>query len=229
MEGERKPMVLLVYYTFTQQTGSVMDVMAGALRQRGCEVTECLIEFTDSHYSKRFSKLPMKWPVFKIVGMLPAQARRKTGEIRIPPEGTEGDYDLVVFGSPTWWLTTNMPVRSYLHTEAAKKVLDGKPFAAASISRRYWKGNIQTIRDLGTANGGKWIAETHFVAAGNQVMSMLSWVVFMFFGGPRGHFLGIPLPAPNLKPDYAGQARAFIDKVADKALRPSRADAETAP
>ena len=76
--------VLFVYYSFTQQTARAAETMADALRTRGCDVTLAPLEFTDSHYGERFRKLPMNWPIAKIVGMLPAQARRKTGEIRIP-------------------------------------------------------------------------------------------------------------------------------------------------
>src|SRR5262245_41365386 len=119
--------VLFVYYSFTNQTRSVANTMADVLRARGCDVTEAALEFTDEHYGKRFSKLPMSWPVAKIVGMLPAQLRRKTGKVVIPPEATSGEYDLVVIGSPTWWLTTCMPVRSYLHDRASMPVLAGKP------------------------------------------------------------------------------------------------------
>ena len=81
----------------------------------------------------------MSWPIAKIFSMLPAQLRKKTGDIRIPPEASGGDYDLVVIGSPTWWLTTCMPVRSYMHDPASGRVLAGKPFAAFSTSRRYYK------------------------------------------------------------------------------------------
>ena len=69
----------------------------------------------------------------------------------------QGDYDLVVIGSPTWWLTTNMPIRSYLKSSAAESVLDGKPFAAFSVSRRYWKGNMKDVRKLGEDSGGRWV------------------------------------------------------------------------
>src|SRR5262245_54672036 len=139
--------VLFVYYSFTQQTRRVAETMAQALRARGCDVTEAAIEFTDAHYGARFSKLPMRKPIAKIVGMLPAQRRKKTGEIRIPSEASNGSYDLVVIGSPTWWLTTCMPVRSYMHDPAAKRVLAGKPFAVFSTSRRYYKDNLKTIRE----------------------------------------------------------------------------------
>ena len=229
MNGETEPKVLIVYYTFTKQTGLVVEAMASRFAERSCDVTKAALEFTDPRHGKKFSTLPMHWPVVKIVSMLPSQLRRKTGEIGIPPNAQGGDYDLVVFGSPTWWLTTNMPVRSYLESPAARNVLDGKPFAAASVSRRYYRGNLKAIRKLGERNGGRWIDETHFLAAGNQVMSMLSWLAFMFFGGPRGHFLGIPLPKPNLKPDYEEQAKTFVDAVADDVFGRTASADESAP
>lgn len=219
MNGETKPRVLIVYYSFTKQTELVADAMGKRFTELGCDVVRAPLAFTDLRHGKKFSKLPMHWPVVKIVSMLPAQLGRKTGEIGIPREAQEGDYDLVVFGSPTWWLTTNMPVRSYLESPAAHTILDGKPFAAASVSRRYYRGNLEGIRALGERSGGRWTGETHFVASGNQVMSMLSWLAFMFFGGPRGHFLGIRMPKPNLQPGYEEQARSFVDGLMDSVLR----------
>jgi len=170
--SEERPRVLFVYYTFTQQTGMVVDAIAEELTAQGCSVSKCVLEFRDAHYGGRFTSLPMSWPIWNIVGMLPAQMRRKTGDIGIPLEAQQGDYDLVVFGSPTWWLTTCMPVRSYLHSPAAKSVLAGKPFAAVSVSRRYYKGNLGDIRKLGERAGGTWAGGTHFVSDGNQVSSM---------------------------------------------------------
>jgi hypothetical protein len=220
---DERPTVLFVYYTFTKQTGMVIDAIADELTARGCAVTKCALEFPDAHYGGRFSKLPMSWPIWNIVGMLPAQRRRKTGEIGIPPEAQHGDYELVVFGSPTWWLTTCMPVRSYLQSPAAKAVLDGHPFAGVSVSRRYYKGNLGDIKQLGEQAGGTWAGGEHFVSDGNQVMSMASWLVFMRKNEPRSHYLGVPLPRPNLKADYAEHAKRYADELADTVL--SRATA----
>ena len=158
----------------------------------------------------------MRRPALKIPRILVAQRMRRTGEIRIPEEATRGDYDLVVVGSPTWWLTTNMPIRSYLKSPEAKTVLDGKPFAAFSVSRRYWKGNMKDVRKLGEGNGGHWLGETHFLAAGGQVKSMLSWLGYMKHGEPQERIFGMKMPPPNLKPDFEQQARDFVDRVAIK-------------
>ena len=42
------PRVLILYYTHTQQSGRVADIMAGAFRARGFEVVRAAIEFTDA-------------------------------------------------------------------------------------------------------------------------------------------------------------------------------------
>src|SRR5258708_21188279 len=108
----RRPQVLFVYYTHTNQAKRVCESMAEVLRARGCEVSEAGIEFTDPHYAKNFSTFPFKHAVFSIVPLLLPQLRRKTGQIKIPDEAKAGDYDLIVLGSPTWFFTTAMPLPS---------------------------------------------------------------------------------------------------------------------
>ena len=77
--------MLIVYYSFTQQTAQRRR--HDGRRRYGaadCDVTMAALEFTDPHYGTRFSKLPMSWPIAKIVGMLPAQGggRRATSGSR---------------------------------------------------------------------------------------------------------------------------------------------------
>jgi hypothetical protein len=62
--------------------------------------------------------------------MIPAEARRRPAEIAIPGIVTEREYDLICIGSPTWWLSTDVPVRSFLesagyHLEAARTFAAG--------------------------------------------------------------------------------------------------------
>jgi flavodoxin len=213
-----KPKVLVVYFTLTQQSGRVAQAMAQALDARGCDVTKGLIEFTDQRWVPKLAQFPMKRPVPQIASILTAQFRHKTGEIRIPPEAQTADYDLVVLVSPTWWFQTSMPIRSYLESPEAKTVLSGKPFACASISRRYYSINLGQQKRLGVKNGGRFVDNTHFVAAGGQVKSMLSWLGYMRHGEPQERAMGMKMPPPNLKPDYEEQARSFIAAVVDRVM-----------
>jgi flavodoxin len=218
MSTGTRPKVLVVYFSLTQQSGRVAESMAQALTARGCDATKALIEFTDERWVPKLSQFPMNRPFPQIVSILGAQLRHKTGEIRIPPEAQEGDYDLVLIASPTWWFQTSMPIRSYLESPAAKTVLNGKPFACASISRRYYSINLRQQKKLGEKDGGRWIAKTHFVAAGGQVKSMLSWLGYMKHGEPQERVMGLKMPPPNLKPDFEEQARSFVDGIVDEVL-----------
>src|SRR5712671_5420295 len=110
-ENCEAPKVLFLYFSYTGQTQKLVEAMSAVLAEGGCDVTQGRIEFTDQRYAGRFSSFPLRRPYLDLFGMLPAQLRRATGEIRVPEEA-KGDYDLVCIGSPTWWLTTSMPIRS---------------------------------------------------------------------------------------------------------------------
>ena len=228
MSAETKPKVLIVYYTLSKQSGRVADAMAKALEARGCDVTNAMIEFTDERWVPKLSQFPMKRPFPQIVSILPAQLRHKTGEIRTPPEAQSGDYDLVLLASPTWWFQTSMPIRSYLESPAGKAILDGKPFATVSISRRYYSINLKQQRKLAEKDGGRFIDKTHFVVAGGQVKSMLSWLGYMKHGEPQARVFGLSMPPPNLKPDFEDQANSFVDRIVGEVLhQPVAARAES--
>ncbi len=209
--GATRPRVLLVYYTFTQQTLKVVEAIAEVLRQGGCEVRLAAIEFTDTRYMERFTRFPLRHAVFDILGMLPAQLRRATGEIRIPDEAREGDYDLVCIGAPTWWLTTCMPIRSYLKSDSAPKVLAGTRFTAFVVCRRYWRSNLKSVRKLGIKNGGEYVNGIYFKFAGGQVRSLLSLISYLGAGQDRERYLGVKIPRTNLQPDYLQQAQTFAN------------------
>ena len=219
MNGDTKPRVLIVYYTLTKQSGRVAKAMADALEAKGCDVTKALIEFTDERYLPKLSEFPMKRPMLQIPVILPAQLRHKTGEIRVPAVAESGDYDLVLLASPTWWFQTSMPIRSYLESPGAKAVLDGTPFATASISRRYYSINLRQQKKLAEKAGGRFVDKTHFVVAGGQVKSMLSWLGYMKHGEAQERVMGLKMPPPNLKPDYEEQAQTFVDSLFDDVLR----------
>lgn len=210
------PRVLFLYYTYTRQTLRVVEAIANVLRERGCEVEHAKIEFIDRRYSDRFSRFPLRHAYLDILGMLPAQLRRATGEIRVPDEARKGEYDLICIGSPTWWLTTCMPIRSVMKSDFAGRLLDRKRFAAFVVCRRYWRNNLKTLRKLGTKQGGEYVGGIHFTFAGGQVRSLLSLISYLASGENRERYLGVKIPPANLKPDYLQQARTFADELANR-------------
>jgi menaquinone-dependent protoporphyrinogen IX oxidase len=213
--SETKPRVLLLYFTYTGQALKVLEAAAEVFRARGCEVTKAGIEFTDKRYAKRFSQFPMRHAFLDVIRLLPAQLRRATGEIRTPDEVRDGDYDLICIGSGTWWLTMNMPMRSFLKSEEAGKLLADKPFAAFVVCRHYWKNNLKTVRKLGEKQGGRYVDGIHFTYPGGQVTSLASLISYLGSGEYRDRYMGLKIPTTNIQPDQLEETRAFANNLTD--------------
>jgi hypothetical protein len=94
-------------------------------------------------------------------------------------------------------------------------VLGGTPFAAVSVSRRYYEGNLGDIRALGERAGGTWAGGAHFVSGGARSCRLASRLVFMRKNEPRSSYSGVPLPRPNLTAHYAEQAKLYAHELAD--------------
>ena len=199
-----EPKALLVYFTFSQQTRRVVAVMEEALAEKGYDVTSSAIEFTDPHWSKLFSELPMRRPALRIPTILIAQRRRKTGEIRIPEEAQSGGYNLVVIGSPTWWLTTNMPVRSAKSPRPEPSCTAGRCGVLGLAA--LLEGEHARRREARRGQRRQVAGRSHFTADGGQVESMLSWLAYMKSGQPRERILGVKMPKPNLSPASSNES-----------------------
>ncbi len=218
MDSARRPAVLFVYFTYTQQTLKVVEAMEGVLRGRGCDVSLAAIGFTEPRYAARFKEFPMPHPFREVLGMIPAELRRRPAQIQVPDVVTEREYDLVCIGSPTWWLSTDVPVRSFLESDTAGRVLGGKPFAAAVPCRRYWRHNLKTVRRLGTERGGVFADGIHFRYEGGQVRSLLSLISYLGSGEQRERYLGVKLPPTNIQDYHLEAARKFADGLAGRLL-----------
>jgi menaquinone-dependent protoporphyrinogen IX oxidase len=216
--GERPPRILLLYYSYTGQSQKVLEAAGEVFRVRGCEVHKAEIEFTDQRYAEKFSRFPMRrvWP--DMMSVLGAQKRRETGEIQIPDEARDGDYDLICIGSPTWWQTVSMPLRSFLKSDEARTLLSDKPFAVFVVCRQYWRENLEAVRELAGQQGGRYVDEIHFTYPGDSLRSMLSLTSYLGSGEYRQRYLGLRIPPTNVQPEQLEQTRTFAARLADGLL-----------
>lgn len=208
--------MLFLYYSYTGQSKKVLDAAGEVLRGRGYEVVEAPIEFTDPRYAERFSRFPMRkvWPEF--LGMLPAQTLQKTGDIKTPDAVRTNDYDLICIGSPTWWDTVSMPLRSFLKSHEARNLLEDKPFAVFVVCRAKWRKNLAGVRKLAENKGGRYVDGIHFTYPGGQLPSMLSLTSYLGSGEYKDRYLGVKLPPTNISDQQLEESRRFIARVADK-------------
>ena len=100
MNLPRKPSVLFVFYSHTQQSRRVADAMAGVLRERGCDVSLAEIEFTDPRYAGKFGRFPFRHAVLDLLAVLPAQVHAHAIFAgRREPTGVQRDQRTVPVGA----------------------------------------------------------------------------------------------------------------------------------
>lgn len=208
--------VLLLYYSYTGQARKVLAAAGEVFAERGCEVVEAGIEFTDPRYAERFSRFPMTrvWP--DMLSVFKAQSRGETGAIRVPEAVRDGEYDLVCIGSPTWWRAPSMPIRSFLQSDDARNLLAGKPFAVFTVCRHYWQENFEEVCKLAEECGGRYVDEIHFTYPGDSLRSMLALTSYLGSGQYRDKYLGIRIPPTNVQPEQLDRTRRFAADLANR-------------
>jgi hypothetical protein len=206
-----KPKVLFVYYSYTKQTLKVIEAMSAVMREQGWDVELAAIDLVDERYTARFHRFPMPHAFREVLAMIPAEIFRKTGEITIPEEARADDYDLVCIGSPTWWLSTNLAMRTYLESDSAGAVLTGTRFAPIVVCRRYFGHNLRTVKKLARKRGGEYVDGIHFAYEGGQVRSLLSLISYLGSGEYRDRFLGVKIPPTNIQGFQIDTAREFAN------------------
>jgi hypothetical protein len=118
-----------------------------------------------------------------------------------------------------------------MESDAARKILKGKQFAGFVVCRRYWSTNLNTVKKLGTKNGGNWVDGIHFAYLGGQVRSLASLISYLGRGESRERYMGLKIPPTNLQPEHLEEARRFAQGLADRVSAPpatSPADAVSA-
>ncbi|MCA9120137.1 MAG: flavodoxin family protein [Planctomycetaceae bacterium] len=209
------PRVLLLYYSYTNQTRRVADAMAEVFVAEGCEVTRLELTLSDQRFSL---ELPLQPFWRRILKFVVPQLLGQTAEIKFDEQLLDAEYDLVCIGSPTWWFYPAVPITSFLKLPAASKVLRGSRFAVFTVCRAFWWVNYRTVRRLATRAGGSFADSATFAFHGNQVQSMLSFLNYLQSGENRERFMGCRIYAFGVPDEGIEKAKSFARTLASSQL-----------
>ena len=219
-----KPRVLILYYSFTNQTRYVAEAMGEVFRELNCDVELCNIEFVDEHYQ---IQRPFKPVLRKLLAWCIPQLLGKTGAVRVPEEILAKDYDLICLGSPTWWLNPAMPVVSFLESPSAKQLLAGKQVAAFAVCRKLWRNNLRRVKKLATRQGATFVDGAAFCFRGNQIQSALSFISYLEHDENLDRCCGIRIYEFGVPPDGIARAKEFARELASGLQRSDETETRT--
>jgi len=123
--------VLFLYYSFSGQTGVIINRMAAGLKEQGTEV------FFEKLKPVKHLRFPVG-SVFRTYAMMLTTFCRKRIPIRELSEKCRRDYDLIILAGPTWSYNPSGPVLSFLDRDGTD-VLGGREVLPLISCRGYWK------------------------------------------------------------------------------------------
>ena len=158
---QRRPSVLMVYFSYTHQTKKVLEAMAEVLRDQDCDVTLAAVEFTDPRYEKRFESFPLKKPYREMFGNDPGRVPGQARADAIPDAVTEREYDFVVVGAPTWWLSTDVAMRTFMESDTAARCSKGSRSLESYVVAATGSTTARPCGETGRRGGG-FVDGIHF-------------------------------------------------------------------
>jgi protein-tyrosine phosphatase len=205
---------LLIYYSFTGQAQRAVDAAALEIESAGSEAVRCRIDFAAEE-----TRLRRPMSLGDIKRWTTAASRGDRLAIRYDPaQSLDGNYDLVFVFSNTWQKSPATPIRSFLESADAARVLSGRPFAVIVVCRRLWQNNLSVVRRLAEAAGGRFVDALAVIHNGGNVGSLVQTTTYMMgSGSSRQRLLGIPLPAYGLSAESLDKVAPFARQVLERA------------
>lgn len=208
---------LILYYSMTGQAEKGAGLAAAAARDAGWDVTLCRMSMRDP--ADALAR-PMniasskKWTQGAQQGMTVPIAYA-------PADAVAQRYDAVLLFSNTWGDHPSVPVRSFLESAAGKAVLSDTPFGAYIVCRRLWQKNLDIVRQLGEAAGGRFLGGAPFMHPGGQIGSLVQTVTYLYrTDSGRKRFAGFPLPRYGLSDEAVARVAPFTHELLARASQP---------
>lgn len=207
MSGKR---CLLLYYSLTGQAEKAAGLAAKAARRAGWEPVLCRITMPapqDALVRPMRIVDSKKWTQGAQKGLTVPLAYD-------PPEAMAHRYDAVLLFSNTWGDHPSVPMRSFLESAQGKALLHDSDFGVYVICRRLWRKNLDIVRTLGEAAGGRFVDGEPFTHPGGQIGSLIQTISYLHRSdsGLRRLF-GLPLPRYGLSDEAVARIPAFTSQL----------------
>jgi hypothetical protein len=126
-----KPQALFLYFSFSGQTGVLINRLAAGLKEQGVEV------FFEKLRPVKYLRFPVNSILRTFIMMLTTFFRTRA-PIQPLSSKCEREYDLIILAGPTWSYNPSGPVLSFLD-RYGKEVLGDREVLPVISCRGYWK------------------------------------------------------------------------------------------
>lgn len=177
--------VLVVTYS---QSGQLDEIVSNTLKALEDEV-----DIIREHL-RPSPEYPFPWKDIHFWDAQPECVEMIPGELEPLKFDTNIDYDLIILGYPIWFLSPPIPITTFMKSEEAKKVMNGKPIITIIGSRNMWVTAQENIKAMISENGGKLVGNISLRDRHHNLPSVVT-IIYWLTTGKKDRMWGIfPLP-----------------------------------
>ena len=171
----RMKRILVIYYTQSGQLKEIADNFVAPFQKQGI-----LVDFYEIQMETPY---PFPWTNESFFGAFPESFLELPQPIKaMPPDIKTQEYDLVVLAYQVWYLSPSIPVTSFLKSEQARALLEGKPVVTLSGTRNMWIKAQEKVRNMLVKKGARIVANIALTDRHYNHISVLTIVHWLFTG-----------------------------------------------
>jgi hypothetical protein len=179
------------------QTGQLDRVLQSAMAPF-VESEEVQVTFQEIRPKKPY---PFPWPIRTFFDQFPECVTLTPPEIELPGFDETAEYDLIVLGYQTWYLSPSLPMTGFLKSRFAR-VLKGKPVVTVLGCRNMWFRGQKAMRKMIDAAGGRFVGHIVREDQGTRAETFITVTVWLLTG-KREIWKGVLSPAGVSEADIA--------------------------
>ena len=193
--------VLVVYYTQTGQQKEILDNMLQPLiADPGVTLTFLRIRPVPDY--------PFPWDSHRFFDAFPESFLQIPCPLEpVDEQILQDDYDLIVLGYQVWYLSPSIPFHSFLKSEAANRLLKGRPVVTVINCRNMWVMAQEKVKKILHEIGANHVGNVVLVDRHLNHVSVIT-IVHWMMTGRKDAYLGI-FPKPGVSDEDIQAASRF--------------------
>jgi len=185
--------VLVIYYT---QTGQLSNALRATLAPFENQ-PDVKIQYEQI---KPATAYPYPWRYTEFFDVFPETVHGVPCELQPLSVDPTEQFDLIIVAYQPWYLSICIPINSFLQSEAAKKLLAGKPVVTVLACRNMWLGSQEKMKVQLQKLQANLVGNITYVDSSANLISLITVLAYVL-GGVKDKFLKI-FPKYGVSQEY---------------------------
>jgi len=175
--------VLVLWYSQTGQLTAVVKSVCMGINKKDVSFTfEQLQPENDYNFP---------WSAKEFFDVFPESVHQEGIKMK-PVQVQQSDFDLVVLGYQPWFLNPSLPACTFLQSEDAKRLLNGKPVITVIACRNMWIAAQEKVKAYISAAGGRLVGNIVLFDRAHNLVSLVTIIGWLMKGKKENYWGFLP-------------------------------------